>query len=293
MDKKMEKLKQDYMNVPIPAELDTLVTQSLLPAPRRRRSIKWFLGSAAAAVALFVSGVNISPTFAQSMSELPAVSALVKLVTFTEYRAEGDGYHADVKVPAITNMPDKKLQDMLNEKYIAEDQKLYKEFMAEIDQLKDKGRPNKGIDSGYEIVTDTDQLLTIRRWVVQTAASAYETIQYDTIDKKNQVLLNLPSLFKDESYVSVISENIKEQMREQMKTDTDFKRYWIKGENEDLPASGFDSISKTQSFYINGDGNLVISFNEYDVAPGFMGPVQFVIPTDVIRSQLVSQQYVK
>lgn len=152
--------------------------------PRRRRSIKWFLGSAAAAVALFVSGVNISPTFAQSMSELPAVSALVKLVTFTEYRAEGDGYHADVKVPAITNMPDKKLQDMLNEKYIAEDQKLYKEFMAEIDQLKDKGRPNKGIDSGYEIVTDTDQLLTIRRWVVQTAASAYETIQYDTIDKK-------------------------------------------------------------------------------------------------------------
>lgn len=293
MDKKMEKLKQDYMNIQIPTELDTLVTQSLQPAPQRKRSIKWFLGLAAAAIALFVSGVNISPTFAQSMSELPAVGTLVKLVTFTEYTAEGDGYHADVKVPAITNMPDEKLQDMLNEKYIAEDQKLYKEFMAEIDQLKDKGRPNMGVDSGYEVVTDTDQLLSIRRWVVQTAASGYETMKYDTIDKKNQVLLTLPSLFKDGSYVSVISENIKGQMYEQMKADPDNKHYWIKGESEDYPTRGFDSISKTQSFYINADGKLVISFNEYDVAPGFMGSVQFVIPTEVINSLLVSQEYIK
>lgn len=226
MDKKMKKLKQEYMNVQIPAELETLVTQSLRPAQQRKRGITWFLGSAAAAIALFVSGVNISPAFAQSMSEMPAVSALVKLVTFTEYTAKGDGYHADVKVPAITNMPDNKLQDMLNEKYIAEGQKLYKEFMAEIDQW--KGKPLMGVDSGYEVVTDTDQLLSIQRWVVQTKASAYETLKYDTIDKKNQVLLTLPSLFKDESYVSVISENIKEQMHGQMKTDPN-KVYWVKG----------------------------------------------------------------
>ncbi|MFB8736384.1 hypothetical protein ACEQPO_30285 [Bacillus sp. SL00103] len=37
---------------------------------------------------------------------------------------------------------------------------------------------------------------------------------YDTIDKKNHVLITLPSLFKDDRYIDVISENIKEQNEE-------------------------------------------------------------------------------
>jgi hypothetical protein len=46
------------------------------------------------------------------------------------------------------------------------------------------------------------------------------------------------------------------------------------------------------NFYINEDGKLVISFNEYDVAPGFMGVVEFVIPTDLIKDLLVSDYYI-
>ena len=55
----------------------------------------------------------------------------------------------------------------------------------------------------------------------------------------------------------------------------------------------FRSIAKDQNFYINQDGKLVISFNEYDVAPGYMGVAQFTIPTEVIQDLLVSNEYVQ
>ncbi|WP_334309184.1 RsiV family protein [Clostridioides difficile] len=45
----------------------------------------------------------------------------------------------------------------------------------------------------------------------------------------------------------------------------------------------FESINKYQDFYFNKDGNLVISFDEYEVAPGYMGAVEFVIADKVIK----------
>lgn len=116
--------------------------------------------------------------------------------------------------------------------------------------------------------------------------------QYDTIDKNNQVLITLPSLFKDDQYIETISANIKEQMKAQMKEDPE-KIYWIKGEDEDNLVEGFDLIQSEQNFYINDNGKLVIVFNDYEVAPGYMGTVQFEIPTDLIADELVSDIYIK
>ena len=36
-----------------------------------------------------------------------------------------------------------------------------------------------------------------------------------------------------------------------------------------------------QSFYVNADGELVIAFDEGDVAPMYMGSQEFVIPKSV------------
>ena len=44
----------------------------------------------------------------------------------------------------------------------------------------------------------------------------------------------------------------------------------------------FRSITDETSFYVNGDGNVVIGFNEGDVAPMYMGAVEFVIPDEVL-----------
>ena len=53
------------------------------------------------------------------------------------------------------------------------------------------------IYSDYETVTDTRDLISIRRNIEKTQASSYTQQRYITIDKKNEILLTLKSLFKD------------------------------------------------------------------------------------------------
>ena len=43
------------------------------------------------------------------------------------------------------------------------------------------------------------------------------------------------------------------------------------------------AITDETSFYINESGNIVICFNEGDVAPLYMGCVEFVIPDEAIK----------
>jgi hypothetical protein len=151
-----------------------------------------------------------------------------------------------------------------------------------------------GVDSGYIIKTDNDRILSIGRYVVNTAASSSTTFQYDTIDKQKEILITLPSLFVDESYIELISANIREQMLQQIKND-EGKVYWVeRGNSEGIPDSEFfKTINNNQSFYITDSGKLVIAFNKYDVAPGYMGTPEFEIPTKVIADILVGNEYIK
>ena len=70
-----------------------------------------------------------------------------------------------------------------------------------------------------------------------------------------------------------------EQMQQQMAED-DGKMYWV--DNAEVPEWNFDKITDETSFYLDSDGHLVICFNEGDVAPMYMGCVQFVIPDEVV-----------
>lgn len=49
----------------------------------------------------------------------------------------------------------------------------------------------------------------------------------------------------------------------------------------DAMASDFKEITPDRNFYFNEAGDLVIVFNEYDAAPGYMGNPEFIIPKDV------------
>ena len=49
-----------------------------------------------------------------------------------------------------------------------------------------------------------------------------------------------------------------------------------------MPESNFSEITGEENFYISQDGKLTLVFDEYTVAPGYMGVVEFEIPTEVI-----------
>lgn len=292
MDNHIKKLIEDYKQVPIPDELDAVVGNALKKRKVRRIHYTWLSGISAAAL-FIVIGININVNIANAFSSIPGMDSIVKVLTFREYKVDEQTYNADIKVPIITNLEDKELESSLNEKYLEENKKLFEEFQAEMEALKKSGEGHLGIDTGFEVKTDNEDIFAISRYVVNTVGSSSTTVKHDTIDKKNQILLSLPMLFKDDRYISIISENIKEQMRAAMKADED-QSYWVSTGDQDMDIiDPFESISKDQDFYINDKYQLVISFNKYDVAPGYMGIVEFVIPTDVIADVLVSHTYIR
>lgn len=297
----LEKLKKEYMDIPIPQELDFVVKKALkesrsnsttMAAKGRLRKAAVVAASTAACVAVLTIGVNMSPAFAKTLSKVPIVSSIVKVLTFREYTVDDGTFNANIKVPEISGLKDGKLQSSLNEKYLKENEKLYEQFVADMEDMKQNGGGHLGVDSGYVVKTDTDRILSIGRYVVNIVGSSSTTFKYDTIDKKNEVLITLPSLFKDDSYVDIISENIKEQMKSRHEAD-DSMIYWVEGVEDEGLVELFEKISKEQNFYINSDGKLVICFDKYDVAPGCMGIQEFVIPTEIISDILVSNEYIK
>ncbi|MBT2665693.1 DUF3298 domain-containing protein [Bacillus sp. ISL-4] len=288
MEKKLKDLREEYLKTPIPKELNDVVQAALNEKPRKKPRVgRNILMSAAAALLIVTASVNISPAAAKAMSEIPIVDKVIKVITFVEWKEEANNSSAVIKTPAISGLENKQLEDSLNEKYLSESKQLYKEFTDSMSKLKEGEKGNMSVESGYVILTDNETILSVQRYTDKISASSSTESQFDTVDKKNEVLLTLNSLFKDDRYLQVISENIKEQMKRQMAEDPE-KVYWV--EDDDLTA--FKGIDENQNFYINEDGKLVIAFNSYEAAPGYMGAVEFIIPTKVLSDLLVGDQYI-
>ena len=289
----MNRFRNEYENIEIPDELEFLVRTTIKEQEKkmkRKNIINKSVIAAAVAGVVFVGSINLSSEISYALSEVPVLGSIVRVLTFKTFELKDNNFDAELKTPAIEGL-DSKLEAMLNEKYLDENQKLYDDFMKEIDELKkaDMEEAHMGIASGYEVKTDTDKLLVIGRYVVNTAGSSSTTIKYDTIDKQNKLLITLPSLFKDEAYIDIISENIKAQMKEQMKDESNV--YWL--EDEMMGDENFSKIDKNQSFYITKDNQLVIAFDKYEVAPGYMGNPEFIIPSELLKDALVSEEYIK
>ena len=289
----MNKFRNEYENIEIPDELEFLVRTTIKEQEKkmkRKNIINKSVIAAAVAGVVFVGSINLSSEISYALSEVPVLGSIVRVLTFKTFELKDNNFDAELKTPAIEGL-DSKLEAMLNEKYLDENQKLYDDFMKEIDELKkaDMDEAHMGIASGYEVKTDTDKLLVIGRYVVNTVGSSSTTIKYDTIDKQNKLLITLPSLFKDEAYIDIISENIKAQMKEQMKDESNV--YWL--EDEMMGDENFSKIDKNQSFYITKDNQLVIAFDKYEVAPGYMGNPEFIIPSELLKDALVSEEYIK
>ncbi|SFT05072.1 RsiV family protein [Paenibacillus sp. BC26] len=292
MDNKLNELKRQYREIPIPEGLDNRVDEAISKHVRKKTiRIRW-IAAAAALATLFISALNTSPSFAHSSSKWPVIGPIAKVLTIREYKVEEPTYKAHIQVPAISDLGDASLEQQLNNKYAAESKRLYDAFMSEMEDLKQNGGGEAGVESGYVVKADTDRLLSVGRYVANTVGSSSTTFEYDTVDKVNHVLITLPSLFKDDRYIALVSNNIKEQMLMRMKQDPN-SFFWVAGNGQQESDLNFRSIEKDQNFYINADNKLVISFDKYAVAPGSMGIVEFVIPTELLTDVLVNQAYVK
>lgn len=286
--KKLKQLKRNYEEIDIPTELEDVVHASIRQAKRKKRPmIQYWILSVAAAASLFIGSINLSPQMAQAMMNIPVLGSIVEVLTVHRITVTEDDYHADLNVPEIQGLKNEELQSALNEQYLEENKALFQQFKHEMAEIKAQGSGHFGVNTIYEVKTDTPQIFSIARYEILTSASSSTTLKYDTIDKEREVLITLPSLFKDDRYIEVISSYIAKEMKRQMDLDQTTS-YFL---NEDF-TDDFKQIKPDQNFYITANHKLVISFDQYEVAPGYMGVVKFEIPSELLTDLLVNDFYI-
>ena len=258
---------------------------------RKSRAMSKFAVTAAAVAAAFVILPNTSAGVAYAMENIPLLGRLVEVVTFRDYQYEDELNRADIKIPEIvpqgvTDNTTEKVQDHIKKSTAeinAEIQKISEPFLKEFKENLEKEWGYQDVIVNSEVISTTQDYFTLKLICYQGAGSGSEWNYYYTIDLNTGERLQLKDLFKEGAdYITPISENIKTQMREQMAAD-DNKCYWLDDEIEEL---NFKQITDETAFYLNEQGNIVISFNEGDVAPMYMGVVTFEIPKAVISGIL-------
>lgn len=306
----MNELKKEYMD----KEMSTRQVETMKSAIEKAKkeqeknnkvivSRRWMATAAGLALALIILP-NTSKTVAYAMSQIPVLGKLVEVVTFRDYQYEDNRNIADVDVPELVMVTQEEvdttvIKDVAGEALIEEEsmqqkeetlKKSMEEINAEIQVItepfieefkanleREEGYQSLGVKS--EVIHTTQDYFTLKLICYTAEGSSAEWYYYYTIDLNTGERLELEDIFTEGAdYVTPISENIISQMREKMAED-EMNMYWLDDEIEEL---NFNAIKEDQSFYLDENGNVVISFNEGDVAPMYMGVVEFTIPNEVI-----------
>lgn len=281
-NRQMDNLKSEYESIPVPKEAKERMLAGIAQAKKEQKGMiimkfaKKTGGAAAAAMIAITVLANATPALANAMEQIPVIGSIAKVVTFRTYEDKKDNFEADIKVPQVTiegtegtQVPaNKSIEDYGNE-LIA----MYEEELS-----RDNGEGHYGLDSQYEVVTDNSKYLSIRIDTTLTMASGTQFVKVFTIDKATGNIISLKDLFHDRpEMLEAVSDNIKSQMAQQMAKDDSVVYFY----QSDMPDEDFKGLTGDESYYFNENGELVITFNEYDVAPGYMGAVQFTIPGSV------------
>ena len=261
-EEKLNQMKQEYQNHHMSEEQVNEMKKKIEQAKQenrkeRKRHVWRKVAAVAAGVAIILTILpNTSVKVAYAMSRVPFLSKWIEVVTFRDYQTKKTTDEINAEIKSITD-------------------KLIAEF--EENRKNEEGYQNMTVKS--EVIATTDQYFTLKLMCYQAAGSGAEWDYYYTIDLATGQRLSLSDLFQEgSSYISVISENIKAQMKEQMAADENVT-YWL---DSDMPEWDFTEITDETGFYLNDKGEVVISFNEGDVAPMYMGCVEFVIPDEVL-----------
>ena len=317
----LRQLQEEYENMIIPeagrerlqAGIDRARMEKKRAEHARRRSA-WTAVAAAAVVMIALPNTNIQ--IAHAMENIPLLGGFFRLVTVRQYNYSDENHDAEVELAqinygedagegasvgevaaapegtaagnvegasdgqeaAVANLSEDGVE-AVNQNMEATVEELIRQFE---DTLSEEGY--HGLHVTQEVVTDNERYYTVKLSVLETEASGYEHNQFYTIDKQTGNVVTLEDLFVEGSdYISAISENIKTQMQEQMAADEGVI-YFL--DNDDMPEFNFQGITEQTNFYFNEKDELVIAFDEYEVAPGSMGTPEFVIPQEVTAAIL-------
>lgn len=305
--------KNIYDSIDIPDRLSETVKQAIVSQSRQERleryrrekkkaaKVRFFRCTAAAAAALMACmtvGVNSSEAFAREMGELPVIGALARVLTVRSWHGTDGDYEIDLEVPRIEaeaaqeaqtqpvqdftekiNEEIEKIVDAYMEEARAEFQEYKKAFFETGGTQEEWNDRKMDITVDYTVKYQKDNLLSLELVTAKGWVAASQERHYYNLDLDREQALTLEDIL-GEDYVRICNESIDAQIREQVRTD-EMKSYFGYGpdgeKDDEMGIEGFTTVSKDTKFYLNEEGNPVIVFDEYEIAPGYMGMPEFEI----------------
>lgn len=233
----------------------------------------WMAIAASFAFFFLVFMPNVSVTYAQTMKDVPIIGDIVKVFTIRKEIYEDENHELNVEIP--------KLEDQTNEDGVSFINKDIEELTSAVIQkfyddieLGKEGYGSIYID--YEVISNDVSWFTLKLNVEEVAGSSDFYAKFYHIDRKKGVYVQLKDILSEDGMKEVETYLLK-IMKEQMEQEENVT-YFI---DDDI-----EIIHEDSNFYFNENKDLVIVYNKYDIAPGYMGCPEFVIPQDVYEDYM-------
>ena len=276
-------------NTDIPDSVKNKIEETLAALPEKNIHIKKtkILPRIAATAACFIFVIffllpNVSVAYAEAFEEIPIIGRLIKVITVRNYFYSDDYHEMDIDVPKVSG-EDGDAADYINNDVNQLTDTLVKQFYKDLDSIGDSGHSSIYVD--YETVTNTESWFTLKMRVHEAAGSSNTYYKYYHIDRKSGKIIKLSDLSEDEGFFETLEKEIRQQMRSQMDNDSS-KIYWL---DDSIIGKDYVAVTPEHNFFWNENGDLVIVFDKYEVAPGAMGTPEFTVDKALISDMLKSE----
>ncbi|MCT4508698.1 MAG: DUF3298 and DUF4163 domain-containing protein [Tepidibacter sp.] len=255
-----------------------------------KKIISRSLTVAACICVVFVGLVNTNKLFAANILDVPVIGDIVNLVTIDKMALYDKYREINIEIPSIEGLEDNNAQEKINsilkERAIA----VYDKAVENSEKIKEDSKKAgfltsipETVSQSYILIRNNEDILSFKVVTTQIKASGYDRADFYNVALKNSKLLNISDLFdKDYDYISSINNEIITKMKEEIEKEE--AGYFIEE---------FDTIDENTNFYINENDKLVIVFDEYEIAAGYIGMPEFIIDTSVFGDNISELGYLK
>lgn len=290
MNKDWEQAIAEYENIEIPRELETIIVKEIEKDRQKVKmkktpKVRHFLQTAAACAVIFIGSVNVSQTVALAMYDVPVLGNLARMVTFREYKYQDSYVEMDLHMPSLNNTGNAALEERINSAIEEKMRQVIDSNMLDAQQRKtiaeEKGHTEeeiyqKGVFADAEVKYQQGDILSFVITTLETAGSSDTQLYCVNVNIQTGEDVTLADLL-GKNYKKRVDESIQEQIASRMKADENQVFFGFSQVDKEMGIEGFTGISEDQAFYINAEGNPVIVFQKYQIAPGYMGTPEFEI----------------
>lgn len=189
-----------------------------------------------------------------------------KLQLLKEKHYETEGTIVTVKIPHVVNVKDDKVKKVIN-KLITQ---AIDDFTNEFKEFgKEPNTEHKLIaDITFQNYYSDDKIISFSINATQIMADSYLQKKFYTVDLKTGEVYNIEH-FLGSDYQNIVKKSVQQQIAENKEKYPNLM-YFDEAVNN-------LKITNEQPFYINKDNQVVVVFNQFEIAPGYMSLPEFII----------------